>query len=51
MRSELAENIGEKIKQEIITHCSDCEFWKGTCTKKVAIRICKKEKIKVKREI
>lgn len=51
MRSELAENIGEVIKQKIIQHCSDCEFWEGTCTKKVAIRICKKERIKVKKEV
>lgn len=51
MKSEITQSIVEGIKQKIIHHCSDCEFWKGTCTKKVAIRICKKEKIKVKKEV
>lgn len=50
MKSEIAETIGEAIKHKIAQYCPDCKFWEGTCTKKVAIRVCQKEKIKVKSE-
>lgn len=46
MKSELAEIIDRQIQAKIESYCGDCKYYKGTCTKKIPMRICKKERIK-----
>ena len=50
MKSELAADIDLVNNFQIMNYCKDCKFWEGTCTKKIAIRICKKDNIKVKKQ-
>lgn len=35
-----------EFKRTADKYCGNCKFWKDTCTKKVAIRECKKKHIK-----
>ena len=48
MKSELAANIDLMYEYQALTYCKNCKYYEGKCTKKVAIRVCKKENIKVK---
>ena len=50
MKSELAANIDLMYEYQVLTYCKNCKYYEGKCTKKVAIRVCKKENIKVKKE-
>lgn len=49
MFSDLAKFVDMENKYKMMNYCKDCEFYEGTCTKKVSIIICEKEKIKVKK--
>lgn len=34
------------FKKQVEKYCSNCIYWNDTCTKKIAIRECKKDRVK-----